>query len=173
MKITISPVKKNALMAGLCIVFFVIIHFVIVPFLECLSIAKLSTAFLLTVSILVSIALFALITYARMYRPLVPGPSSWKQDDFWNLMEIEKSMAGYIKFAYWVAKLFIFTVVLYAVLKHIVGLYQKNLPEIMSGTWEYDKMEAAFMAAPLIMIFFLLLHFGVILYEHFTLEKKK
>lgn len=171
MVITISPAKKTALMVGLGIMFFGVIHFVAVPCFDGITIAPLSTTLRVTLAVFFFLNTFAGITFVKMYRPLVPGQSTCKQDIFWKPLVIEKTMAGGAIFFCWVTKIFIFTVVLYAVLTHTIGLYQKNLPEIMSGTWEYDKMEAAFMGAPLVMIFLLVLFIGVKLYDYLVSGK--
>jgi len=62
-------------------------------------------------------------------------------------------------------KIAIFSVVLCTVIFYTFGLYKKNIPEILNGTWEYDKLEAAFMGAPLIMVFLFLLYVGVKIYD--------
>lgn len=172
MTITISPSRKFAIMTGLVIVFLVAIHFGMVPYLNFLSdkIPKTVQGVLIVIVIIIT---FAGITYAKMFRPLVPGPSSWKQEKYWSTLTVEKSLEGVGKLIYWVAKIFIFSVFMYTALLNTIRIYVKNIPAIMNGTYVYDKIEGATMAAPLIMAFLLLLYISVRMYDHITTKEKK
>ena len=166
MYITISPATKFSIMSGMVIIFLVVIHFGIVPNLGLMSVSELSAALRVVLVVSVFVIGFAVLTYANVFRPLVPGQSSWKQGKFWCPLIIEKSPAGVGKLFPLFIQTFIFSVVLYGYVRLSIERYKIKIPEIINGTYEYERIDALFMGAPLIMVFLLLLYLGVKLFDN-------
>lgn len=160
-------------MIALVILFLASIHFIFVPNIHLLQKIKLSPLAKNCLVVGLFIASCALITFTNMFRIIAPGKSTWKRKNILRPLIIERSVAGVIKFIYWVATLLIFSLTLYAVSYYIIHLYWTNVPAILNGTYEYDRMEAAWMEAPLIIVFMLILYFGIQLYEYVMNIKHK
>jgi hypothetical protein len=94
MSITINPTRKFIAATCLITIFLSITHFILWPELGWLYHIKSSPFFRFLLLVSLFVIGFGVITYSNMFRPLVPGKSTWQQEKYLKPLNIENSKSG-------------------------------------------------------------------------------
>ena len=172
MRITLSPKANFAFMALFSFLFLSLIHVYGSPVYQYITEINLPLTLRIILSIVGSILLFAFLTYARIYDPILPGPWTRKETKYWKSLIIEFSFPGVTKLLLLTAKIFLFSLALYIVLLGIVSSSTEVYKEISNGTYVYDRYREIFIISPLILIILLIIYLVVKTLEKFGIIKK-
>ena len=115
--ITISPKRKYVLGSLVVITYTALFHYVIKPNISFEWLTSLPQYIIVATVILGFIIMMAFSIYTDVYRPFVPGPATWQEPKFDGPLHVELSLKGFLKFILWLAKLAIFSTLLYVSFK--------------------------------------------------------
>lgn len=172
MRIILSPKANFAFMALFSILFLSLIHLYGSPIYQYITEINLPLTLRIILSIVGSILLFAFLTYARIYDPILPGPWTRKETKYWKSLIIEFSFPGVTKLLLLTAKIFLFSLALYIVLWGIFSSSFEVYQEISNGTYSYNKYREIFIISPLILLFLLILWAIIKFLEKFGIIRK-